>query len=116
MQANIKEGIRALVRADVSLSAQERNAIYATIENPLGVRRPAEECVSRVVRYAEAARLLAVSRARVLQLAKEGRLVRVYGRPRAEGGRAIGVTLESLARMMRGGQPVAPAAQEGGRE
>ena len=115
MQANIKEGIRALVRADVSLSAQERNAIYATIENPLGVRRPAEETAGRVVRYKEAARLLSMGRARILQLAKEGRLERVYGRPRAEGGRAIGVTLGSLERLMRGGAETAPA-QEGGRE
>ena len=105
MQANIKEGIRALVRADVTLTMQERNALYATIENPLGVRRPAEETVGRIVRYKEAARLLDMSRARVLQLAKEGRLVRVYPRPRAEGGRAIGVTLESLERMMHGEAP-----------
>lgn len=100
MQTNIKEGIRALVRADVTLSAQERNAIYATIDNPLGVRRPAEEVTGRVVKYPEAARLLSLSSARVYQLVRDGALVAVYGRPKAEGGRAIGVTLASIKALM----------------
>ena len=100
MQANIKEGIRALVRADASLSAQERNALYAAIENPLGVRRPAEEVAGRVVRYAEAGRLLAMSKDRIRQLVHENRLVAVYTRPRAEGGRALGVTLASIQALL----------------
>lgn len=104
MLTNIKEGMRALVRADASLTQQERTALYAAIENPLGVRRPAEETAGRVVRYGEAARMLDMTRSRVQQLVKEKRLVAVYTRPRAEGGRAIGVTLASLQALMGSGR------------
>ena len=100
MLTNIKEGIRALVKADATLTSAERSAWLRFIDNPLGVRRPAEEITGRVVKYPEAARLLSLSPARIYQLAREGRLVPVYGRPKAEGGRASGVTLESIEAMM----------------
>lgn len=102
MQTNIKEGIRALVRADATLTSFERNSIYATLDNPLAVRRPAEEVVGRVVKIPEAARLLSISSSRVYQLIRDRRLVAVYGRPKSEGGRAIGVTLASLHTLMNG--------------
>ena len=101
MLANIKEGIRALVKADATMTPAERTAFLRFLDNPLAVRRPAEEVAGRVVKYPEAAKLLSLSSARVYQLAREGRLVAVYGRPKAEGGRAIGVTLASLEALMK---------------
>lgn len=111
MQSDIRAGIRALLQADTTLTKQERDAVYASLDTPLA-RRPADEVIGRVVKISEAARLLSLSSARVYQLIRDGRLRGVYGRPKAEGGRAIGVTLASLDTLVNGERTKTEDAEE----
>ena len=112
MQSDIRAGIRALLQADTTLTKQERDAVYASLDTPLASRRPVDEVVGCVVKIPEVAKLLSVSRSRVYQLIQEKRLRAVYERPKAEGGRAIGVTLASLDTLVNGERTKTEDAEE----
>ena len=97
MRGTTKDAILALLRADLTATRQEREAIAAALEGkPAQTQAPMDRVLSR----AEAAEILHVKAHTITDYARQGRIRAV--RCGRKGARAVGYSAASIAALLEG--------------
>lgn len=96
----IRPAVIALLRADPNLDAETIDRAMAVLDEDAPSRVPALD-IDPVITFDEAVEITRVGKRTLRNWAKDGRIRFIYG----GGGRALGVSAESLREFMRRGKP-----------